>query len=107
MLDDEIRIGVGLTHKGEFLLEQVDCDDIVDGVRERGDGIQAFNVILNDRDDGEVAKASSFYELDECDELCPWVRSWGIENEVGVVQDLLLALFLVATRTCPAIFCCL
>ncbi len=80
-----------LIHEVEFLWAQVDGDDIVDGIRERGDGIQAFDVILNDRDYGEVAQALSLNELDEGDELCPWARSWGVENEVGLVQELLLA----------------
>ena len=39
----------------------------------------------------DVARAASLDELDEGDEFGPWVRAWGVENEVGVVQNLLLA----------------
>ncbi len=91
MLDDEVGIAVWLAHQREFLLKQVDGYNIVDGVRERGDGIQTFDVVLDDRHHGEVAQAASLDELDEGDEFGPWVRSWGIENEVGVVQNLLFA----------------
>ena len=54
VLDDEVGIGIWLAHQREFLLKQVDGYYIVDGVRERGDGIQTFDVILNDRYHGEV-----------------------------------------------------
>ncbi len=42
MLDDEVGIGVWLAHQCEFLSKQIDGYYIVDGVRERGDGIQTF-----------------------------------------------------------------
>jgi len=91
MLDDEVGIGIWLSHQGQFFLQQVDGDDVIDGVREGGDGIEPLNVILNDGDHGEVAQAASLDELDEGDEFGPWVRSWGVEDEVGVVQNLLFA----------------
>jgi hypothetical protein len=72
-------------------LKQIDGYDIIDGVRERCDGIQSLDVVLDDRDHHEVAQAASFDELDEGDEFGTWVRAWGIENKIGVIQNLLLA----------------
>ena len=94
MLDDEVRIGIWLAHQSKFLLEQIDSYDIVDGVRERSDGVQTFDVALENRDHGEIAKASSLDELDKGDEFSPWVCSVSVEDEVGVLQHLLLAFVL-------------
>jgi hypothetical protein len=46
---------------------------------------------LNDGDHSEIAQASSLDEFDESNELGSWVCTWGIEDEIGVVQHLLLA----------------
>jgi hypothetical protein len=34
MLDNKVRVGVWLSHQGEFFLKKVDRDDVVHGVRE-------------------------------------------------------------------------
>jgi hypothetical protein len=49
---------------------------------------------LNYGDHGEVTESSSFNEFDESDELCARVGSGGVQDEVSMVQDLLLAAIL-------------
>ena len=54
MLDDQICIGVGLLHQGQFFLKQVDSYDVVDSVWEGKDGIEPLDVVLDNGDHCEV-----------------------------------------------------
>ena len=54
-------------------------------------GLRPFDIVLDYRYHRQVAQASCLDDFDEGDELCPWVCSWGGEDLVCVVQDLLLA----------------
>jgi hypothetical protein len=50
VLDNEVRVGVRLAHEGELFLKHVDGDDVVHCVRERGNGVESLNVILDNGD---------------------------------------------------------
>ena len=67
MLNDEVSVGVGLSHHQELLLEYIDRDHIVHGIGECGDWIEAANVILDYRHHREVAQSPSLDEVDERD----------------------------------------
>jgi hypothetical protein len=80
-----------LVQESELFLEHVDGNDVVHCVRERGNGVETFNVILGDGDHCQITQASCLDNNHEGSELCPWVFPWDGEDLVGMVQDLLLA----------------
>ena len=49
MLNDEVSVRVGLTHHQKFLLKKVDGDHVIHGVGKGDDGVQAADVVLNER----------------------------------------------------------
>ena len=61
-------------------MEQVDSNDVVDGVGKVGDGVESFDIVLDNRNHSEVAESSALDEFDERNEFRSRVGSRGIQD---------------------------
>jgi len=89
VLDDEVRIGIWLAHQSKFLLEQIDGYDIVDA---SGKDAMEFRPLMLTCTIETTVRSQRRRPSMSLTKAISLVRvSVGVENWVGVVQNLVLA----------------